>query len=194
MSMCNVTLSHSVRALLSFLFLVFGSNLYALHHLSPRLQIGINLLPAVMAADTSLKSLRGRNLGLTVWIVYQSDRSLAQGAANKLSQVKTVRGLPLSTRLASEEELLNSRLQTGSAVLLVEEAKSLQKLITFSTEQRVLLFSPFKGDVKRGVMSGFEITNKVLPAINISAINRANIHLKAFFLRIAVKHGEQVDK
>lgn len=190
--MSNKTLSHSIRALL--LFLLFSSNLYALHHLSPRLQIGINLLPAVMAANTSLKAIRDRSLGLTVWIVYENDRSLAQGAANRLSQVKTVRGLPLSTRLVSGEELLKSRPQNGSAVLLVEESNLLKELITFCTDQQVLLFSPFKGDVKKGVMSGFEVTNKVLPAINVPAIKKANIHLKAFFLRIAKKHGEQVDK
>jgi hypothetical protein len=55
----------------------------------------------------------------------------------------------------------------------------------------VLLFSPFEGDVERGVATGFRVTDKVLPMVNTTSLKLSNIQLKAFFLRVAVKHEQE---
>ena len=64
----------------------------------------------------------------------------------------------------------------------------LPELVELAGQQRVLLFSPFKGDVELGVTTGFQVTDKVLPLVNMASLKESKIQLKAFFLRIAVKH------
>ena len=65
---------------------------------------------------------------------------------------------------------------------------NLDDLIEFVQQKQVLLFSPFEGDVERGVTAGFRVTDKVLPMVNMASLKLSNIYLKAFFLRVAVKH------
>jgi len=49
----------------------------------------------------------------------------------------------------------------------------------------------FEGDVERGVATGFRVTDKVLPMVNMTSLKLSNIQLKAFFLRVAVKHEQE---
>ena len=178
---------------LSLLLLVFatplgGSISSASDGLSPRLQIGVGLLPAVMAADQTL--IAGGNMaGVAVYLVYVDDRHVAERLYKHLEHVESIRQSPLVPIVISLDDLLVDNPAPHSAIFVAEPPGSrLDELIAFATERRQLLFSPFEGDVERGVMTGFRVTDKVRPQVNLEALKRAKIQLKAFFLRIAVKH------
>jgi len=164
------------------------SNLSAQETLSPRLQIGIGLLPAVIAAN---KSLQPQNNGasLPIYLVYRNNRQFAERLEPGLRKIKAIRGYSLAINKLSLEQLLESNPVPMSTIFIVEPIDDeLDNLISFSQQRRLLLFSPFKGDVERGAMTGFKVTDKVLPMVNIAALRESNIQLKAFFLRIAVKY------
>ena len=87
------------------------------------------------------------------------------------------------------DELLARELPRNSTVFIAEPVEDrLPALIEFAARQRALLFSPFQGDVELGVNAGFKVTDKVLPMVNMASLKQSKIQLKAFFLRIAVKH------
>ncbi len=165
-----------------------ASHSQARANLEPRLQIGIGLLPAVMAADQTLAA-GGSVAGVAVYLVYRNDWHVAEQLRAHLEHVSTIRQSPVVPVVLTLDELLDENPAPHSAVFIAEPIESrLDELIDYTAQRRQLLFSPFKGDVERGVAAGFRVGDKVLPHVNLAALNRSNIQLKAFFLRIAVKH------
>ena len=155
--------------------------------LSPRLQIGIGILPAVIAANKRLSSEDGQTL--QVYLVYRNNHHLAEQLKPALAKIDRVRKRRLQVESISLTELLQTEPAASSAIFIAEPmGNNLDDLIEFVQQKQVLLFSPFEGDVERGVTAGFRVTDKVLPMVNMASLKLSNIYLKAFFLRVAVKH------
>jgi len=167
---------------------LFGVTTVAQDRLSPRLQIGINLLPAVIAANKGLIADDSSN-SLRIHLLYRENTFLAQQLASKLEKVGAIRKHKLEIVPITLDQLLASEVEQFETIFLVEPAgDNLQHLIEFAQQRRTLLFSPFEGDVELGVAAGFQVTDKVLPLVNMASLKLSKIQLKAFFLRIAVKY------
>jgi hypothetical protein len=158
-------------------------------HPEPRVKIGLNLISSIIAANKNLSTTEPSG-PLIIYLVYFNGEQLARQTEPFFNTEKKVRGHQISTRVISLSQLLDTRIKPNDAIFLVEKTDNLEPLIRYSREHQVILFSPFRGDVKKGVMAGLQITNNVLPVVNLSALKKANIGLKAFFLRIAVKHDQ----
>lgn len=155
--------------------------------LSPRLQIGIGILPAVIAANKQINSESPQPL--KIYLVYKNNRHLAERLKPGLEKVDRIRQRKLEIESITLGDLVASEPAPASAIFIAESlGEDLEPLIEFVEQKKVLLFSPFKGDVERGVAAGFRVTDKVLPMVNMTALKQSNIQLKAFFLRVAVKH------
>jgi len=167
---------------------LLGFSSLAQEALAPRLQIGINLLPVMIAANNDLaKSDPGKSL--PIYLVYREDRYHGERLEQLIGHIGTIRKHTLDIKVISLDELLAVEPQLHSTVFISEPLENrLPELVEFSQQQRLLLFSPFKGDVERGVTTGFQVTDKVLPLVNMTSLKQSKIQLKAFFLRIAVKH------
>jgi len=48
-----------------------------------------------------------------------------------------------------------------------------------------MLFSPFKGDVEKVIHSGFVVSDRILPYINLTTIQQSRIKLKECFLKVS---------
>jgi hypothetical protein len=176
--------------LILILTIISVSHVYAQNRLSARVEIGINLLPSVIAANKRLSfDDDDKEKPINIYLVYSENKKLADLAKKKLDRIKKIRGHKVEINSIMVQQLLQLNVDKYAAVMVVEPmGENRDKLVLFSRDKQIILFSPFKGDVKKGVMAGFEVTNKVLPAVNDNALQAANIHLKAFFLRIAVNH------
>ena len=153
-----------------------------------RLQIGINLLPAVIAANKAVINSEA-DAELPIYLVYNTDRHLAERLQTRLAQLGAIRERRLSITALPLDDLLERDIARSSSIFIAEPfVERLPDLIAHAREQRALLFSPFKGDVELGVNAGFRVTDKVLPMVNMPSLKQSKIQLKAFFLRIAVKH------
>jgi hypothetical protein len=167
---------------------ILGTTSLAQDGLSPRLQIGINLLPAIIAANQSLAAT-DISQNLPIYLVYREDLYQAEQLKPRIDQLGKIRGRVLEVMPISLDALLASAPLPLSVVFITEPLDGqLPDLVRFAQQQRILLFSPFAGDVHRGVTAGFQVTDKVLPLVNMASLKQSKIQLKAFFLRIAVKH------
>ena len=156
--------------------------------LQPRLQIGINLLPAIIAANRSVIS-SDPGSELSIYLAYRADRHLAEQLQSRLAQRGAIQQHPLHISAVRLDDLFAQSLPRNSTIFVVEPLDDrLQELIEYAAQQRALLFSPHQGDVERGVNAGLKVTDKVLPMVNMASLKNSKIQLKAFFLRIAVKH------
>ena len=174
--------------LLLFLASVLTATPGAQENLPPRLQIGINLLPAVIAANNGLATLDS-DTRLLIYLVYRDNAQPAEMLEQNLARIGMIRKRVIVVQAIALDDLLDLDLEPFATVFISEQLdQRLPELITFSQQQRALLFSPFRGDVKRGVATGLRVTDKVLPMVNLESLKQSKIQLKAFFLRIAVKH------
>jgi len=172
---------------LALLLSLTGLPSLAQEALSPRLQIGISILPAIIAANKRLANDDEQTL--PIYLVYQNNRHLAEQLIPHLGKIGKIRKHTIRIESISIEELLASNPVPASTIFLAEPmGDDLSDMLGFAQRKRVLLFSPFEGDVERGVTTGFRVTDKVLPMVNMTSLKQSNIQLKAFFLRVAVKH------
>jgi hypothetical protein len=175
------------KTLLALLLSIAGPLSQAQEALSPRLQIGIGILPAIIAANQRLANDDAQSL--SIYLVYQNNRHRAEQLRPALEKIGKIRRHELEIESLSMTDLLQGDPAPTSAIFLVEPVgRELDELLAFTERKRVLLFSPFVGDVERGIATGFRVTDKVLPMVNMTALKQSNIQLKAFFLRVAVKH------
>jgi hypothetical protein len=180
-------LKTAAKTLLALLLSIAGPLSQAQEALSPRLQIGIGILPAIIAANQRLANDDAQSL--SIYLVYQNNRHRAEQLRPALEKIGKIRRHELEIESLSMTQLLEDDPAPTSAIFLVEPVgRELDELLAFTERKRVLLFSPFVGDVERGIATGFRVTDKVLPMVNMTALKQSNIQLKAFFLRVAVKH------
>lgn len=182
----------TIASLLLFLLVMFSATAQAQAQaqdtISPRLQIGINLLPAIIAANKSVINSKP-DAELSIYLVYKANRHLAEQLQTRLAERGSIRERRMEIAALHLSDLLTRKLPPNSTIFIVEPSDTrLEQLIEFASQQRALLFSPYQGDVELGVNAGFKVTDKVLPLVNIDSLKRSKIQLKAFFLRVAVKH------
>jgi len=174
--------------LLLYLAAATGLTSQAADTVPTRLQIGINLLPAVIAANNGLATIDASKK-IQIYLLYRDNSHQVELLRQSLGRIGKIRKHHIDIQVIKLEDMLELDPEPFSTLFIGEALDArLPDLIRFSQEQRALLFSPFKGDVKRGVATGFRVTNRVLPLINMESLKLSKIQLKAFFLRIAVKH------
>jgi len=57
--------------------------------------------------------------------------------------------------------------------------------VRWSTAAKVVLYSPFDGDVERGAAAGLCIEAKVQPFLNMPALQAAGVEIKPFYVKVA---------
>ncbi|MCP5161665.1 MAG: hypothetical protein H7A00_08335 [Hahellaceae bacterium] len=161
-----------------------------------RSRIGLRIFGATLQADEAIHR-KTDDQQLLVLLVYTSNSHLPETYRDEFMRfnagqiVVGTQSTPLNIEVIQPAELsrFNTRQVAGLFISERLQSDDLQQLITFSEAQRALLFSPFEGDVEKGVAAGLSIEAKVRPKLNAHALKRADIHLKKLFLRIA-KYSE----
>jgi len=182
------TLASTIASLLVFVLVVSSASAQTQATIAPRLQIGINLLPAIIAANKSVINSEA-DAELSIYLVYKANQHLAEQLQTRLAERGAISDRGLEITALQMDDLLAKNLPGNSTIFIVEPIDShLERVIKYASQQQALLFSPHQGDVELGVNAGFQVTDKVLPLVNMPSLKQSKIQLKAFFLRIAVKH------
>jgi hypothetical protein len=152
---------------------------------------GLDLFPSVLAADAEIAEKRGPGGELPLVILYQTDRELAEEMARRLARTGTIRGLPIRVEIARYPAPVNGANPPPAGAFLAEpRIGDLDAVIQFGRENRRLVFSPFAGDVERGVPAGIAVSDRILPLVNAEALESFGLRLKPFFLRITEVYAD----
>lgn len=162
-----------------------------------RIHSGLKFFRTLLLADEDIESHTDADNKALLLIVYASDKQIAERFAEELldsgsgDKQGQLRNLNLKVEVSSDPKL-QAYQQKNIAGIFVAQAtydRELTPLISFSREHNVILYSPFEGHVEKGVMAGLTIDTRVLPYLNVAALDAAHIRLKAFFLK-AARHYE----
>jgi len=154
--------------------------------------VGLNLFPNIVSIDEDITEKRADDGNIYLLITYEYQSLKAGRLAEKLrSQVTSIKKFPVIVKVIKASEL-NSFSKLAAGIFLSErmDDKRLKNIIAWASQHRTLLFSPFTGDVERGVTMGMQITSKIWPYCNTKTLELSNIHFHPTFMKIMRCYSE----
>ena len=154
------------------------------------IKAGLDLFSAVLTADLDITGKLGADDRLLLVLVYSGDKQTAQDLSVRLNRIDTIRGIPIQVRLSIATDLKKLDPDVPAGIFLTERLadRSRQSIIHYGVKHKVLVFSPFEDDVRKGVAAGISVTDRILPYINIHTVHSSEIRFKPFFLKIAKQY------
>lgn len=166
-----------------------SAQLYADSLQELRLAMGSKLFPSMLAADLNIGERQGSDGSLQLLVVYTQNPDLATRVVEKLEAVSTVRGMPLRITPVSLQALAGVDLGAVGGIFVAEaQPPELHTILDLARSHRVIIFSPYEGDVERGAHGGISVRDRILPYINERALRLSGIELKVFFLKVAERY------
>ncbi len=158
-----------------------------------RARIGLRLFRTLLAADQDLERKVTSKGELDLVLLYRDDKQLAAEfaaallASGRSGQQGTIKRYPIRVNITNDPELKAFREQTPAGIYLVQSLsnEALAAVVRYATTQQRILFSPFAGDVEKGVLTGFIIEVRVTPYLNQNTLKKSGIHFKSLLLRVS---------
>lgn len=160
-----------------------------------RISAGAKIFRALLAADMDIARKTTSDGRLRLYLLYLDNQTnaeiVAQTFADHNSEVR-IRQLPVKVEILSYSEFLAQQRGRPAGVFLTQVLgeQELAAIIEYTNRLNIVLFSPFIGDVERGVQSGLAVEARVRPYLNMGALRSADVRLKPFFLKVAKQHAE----
>jgi hypothetical protein len=152
-----------------------------------RVRAGLDLFPSLVTADLDISKKKGSDGTLTLLLIYTDNRAQAVLMAQTLGELKTIRNIPIRVEVSNDLTMGAYAANPPAGIFLTQPLyERLSEIIKYAIDKGVILFSPFQGDVEKGVLGGLHISDRVLPFINKSTMNAAGINIKQFFMRVSV--------
>lgn len=179
-----------LKSVFSLIFvLLYFSYVYAEETMYIRLMAGLDFFPSFLAADKNIKSKTTLNGYLRIILLYKNNEKKAEKLAALIKEVKTIRDIPLIVTTVRHKNLNDYKMEPIAGIFIIEPIyKNINHIIEFSGKHQCILFSPFNGDIEKGVVAGISVSDMVLPYININSMRKYNIQLKEFFMQTAKKY------
>ena len=146
-------------------------------------RISLSIFPKLVAVDLGMKDKLTSNGEIKLQVFYSQKEALAKAVAKQLrEQYPRIAAYPVQVE-ASDVFAENP----PTAILIVErlENASIKKLIEYGVAHRILVFSPFKEDVDRGITAGMYMAIRILPYFNRDTLHRSRIQMHKIILRSA---------
>ena len=153
-----------------------------------RLTISASIFPKIIALDQQLTAKMGPDGHIHLGVVYLRNEDRAKSIAQNIrNKVKKLTGITVQIESTSLSQALKNHNKRYAGLLLSEKLfdKDLIDIITLSSEKKILLFSPFDGDIEKGVSSSIFVGAKIRPYFNLSALKKAKIELRPSILKVS---------
>lgn len=151
-----------------------------------RVRTGARVFRTLLLADVALERKAGTDGRIDVAVFAATQPGLDE-VAPLIAPADAGRGPRIAIR---HERVLGEDTAPPVALFLASPVapNDLERLVAWSVRHGVILYSPFEGDVERGVLAGVSIEAKVLPYLNQRTLEASGIEFKPFFMRVAKVH------
>lgn len=154
-----------------------------------RALVGLKLFRTLISADLNIKDKTNKEGSLTVAMLYADNKSLAEKYQTILQeQLTDVFDIPVMIIPLALEDLNTSAVPTAIFITQALKTEELQKVVGYCTSKHRIVFSPFEGDVKDGVLGGLSVQATVRPLINMQTLKQSQLNIKPFYLKVAKKY------
>ncbi len=146
-------------------------------------RISLSIFPKLVAVDLGMKDKLTANGQIQLLIYYDNKKELAYSVAEQLrKQYPRIAAFPVKVEARSAFAK-----HPPTAILLVEhlDEMKLKKVIDYGVANHILVFSPFKEDVDRGVTAGMYVAIRIHPYFNRDTLKRSKIKMHKILLSSA---------
>lgn len=157
-----------------------------------RIKISLAIFPRIVAVDEDIDRKLDAHKHVQLVVAYGRDTVTAQGQASVLmGSVQNIGGRPLVVQVLPVNSLSNDNPATVSGLFIAEKLEDgeLERVLQFARQRHIIVFSPFSGDVERGVTAGIAVGSQVKPYFNLAALKLSGVAVNPTLLRIS-KHYE----
>jgi hypothetical protein len=180
----------------AIMFVVMGvaaDNLgYADEEENRRVDISLSIFPRIVAVDNNFRSKLNADGKVELVFIYREDKERAQSLVKLLiTKNKNIGGMGVVASAVDLEKLSSfSEEAKPTAIFISERLKDgdLKKIVQVAEENSCIIFSPFTGDVERGVAVGISVTNRVKPYFNIQALKQSKIVINALLMKMSKRY------
>lgn len=176
---------------LVLIWCLFSPELYADATEDRRVMISASIFPRIIAVDEDLSKKLDSKGNVHLALVYKSDISKAEKIAKQIRRkVKKIAGTKFHVTIVKLKDINQDNSERFSGILLVNPLSNtgLKTVKNYSNTQHILLFSPFEGDVERGVMAGIFVGSKIRPYFNLKSLGSAEVSLKSAIMKVSKTH------
>jgi hypothetical protein len=159
-----------------------------------RITTGAKIFRALLAADVDIAQKTGSDGDLRLCLLYVDDAGNAEKAADTLGNRNDsrIRKIDVKIEVLPFAKCVDDQGERFAGVFLTQtlSEEQLKILLKRSIKQNMVVFSPFAGDVERGVHSGIAVEARVRPYLNSKTLLTSGVRLKSFFMRVAKQYEE----
>jgi len=161
-----------------------------------RSHVSIKLFRSLLAADLDLKKKLTEDGQISLYLIYQNTLSNTENVSTKIlgKNKKGIKKIPVITTSLKIDDLIKTEasLPVPSGIFLTERLSKdrLNKLIRYGIKHHIIVFSPFEGDVEKGIVAGVSIKARIKPLLNIRTLKQSQLQIKSFFLKIASRYED----
>lgn len=156
-----------------------------------RVRISLEIFPRIVAVDLDLRSKLSTTGSLRLFVLYEHD---GEGARHISGQMKTaysnIGGLPVEFIAHNAQQAAAADMDQPAAVFLSDLLSDdvFAAVMKEAIENRILVFSPFAGDVERGATVGIVISSRIKPYFNVHTLIQSNININEKLLSISQRY------
>jgi len=195
-TLVHKALAFKVAVLFMALYYLANAGLFAGEMTDARINIGLKLFRAILAADLDIKSKKSTHGKLPVLIIYKDNSNKGKRFADNLlmlgrkSGQAQIKNIPIDVKYISYQTFLVEQHSLPAGIFLVEKMSidELQPIVDYGIKNHIITYSPFDGDVEKNITAGVTIGARVRPTINMNTLNESDIQIKSFFLKVAKKY------
>lgn len=155
---------------------------------SRRILLGLNFFPNVLSVDEGILDKRTPEGLLRVLLLYRELPEAAQRLAAALRrEAATIKKVPVEVVVEASAAQAFAGPSRPCGIFLTEYLPDAQfrAVLRLAAENRVIVFSPFEGDMERGATAGLSISSKIRPALNTTTLERSRISIHEMFVRLS---------
>lgn len=153
-----------------------------------RVTISASIFPRLIAVDLELLEKLDESGSVRLGLVYHSDIEQAKKVEKLMSRkIKKIAGKKIVVEYIDLKLLdqFNTKRLSGLFITQVMSNSAIKKIIRFSNVNNILSFSPFEGDVERGIISGIFVGAKIRPYFNTKSLVGASVKIKPALLKVS---------
>jgi hypothetical protein len=157
---------------------------------SRRVDISLSIFPRIIAVDNHFREKLNSDKEAYLLFVYDNNEEYARQLAARMKKGNTnIGGMRVVVEAMSiNEEFLPEDVPTALFVVERLTDAQLEKVMAFANETHRLVFSPYLGDVERGVTVGISVTNRVKPYFNLSSLRESKVSINALLMKMSKRH------
>ena len=157
---------------------------------SRRVGISLSIFPRIVAVDNQFRDKLNADKKAYLFFIYDKDEEYAQQLADLMQKNNAnIGGMYVEIKAVSVEDGLQGN-DLPTAMFIAERLgeAQLNKVMKFANDSQRLVFSPFTGDVERGVTVGISVTNRVKPYFNLASLRQSKISINALLMKMSKRY------